>query len=575
MKKTHMALFLVLTMLLTLCAAGQTASADGPQISEKELTFYLGDPEMSQTGPVYFAGDSDVPYLALSDWADLMTMLLAQNEAYNVTCTIDGETGTLTREDGYTAVFDAAEDTITFEDFDAFMRPDSTKVIIDVLSADNPSPDGDKSFFRRLDSSYERYGSILTLKLSDYDIDILSDGQEIYVPVQTLSDFFLSLKYINLCYNGEAIFIAPYQGLVASDGTHTPYGDLYYSVQPAQRSQAMADFGYNELCLALDSLYGLKQSHGFTDFDTLFKQSGLEAGLRSTDPAEADEALYRLINFHMDDQHSAFLSASAIAPADTTEKLNELGAGRASTAYVQQAKRYDAARSAAYPNGVPAYEEIGNTAYITFDSFESTPATINYYDFAPTEENVDTIGILLRAYAQIMRDGSPIENVVLDLSMNGGGDADTAVFTISSFLGEGYVSLTNTMTGAMAIGEYEVDLNRDGQFDEGDLGLLNKNLYCITSPISFSCGNLVPCVFKNANTVTLLGRTSGGGSCVVMPMSTAWGTIFQTSGCNRLAFIKNGSFYDIDEGAVPDFILSKPATFYDRVGLTDYINTLK
>ena len=81
-------------------------------------------------------------------------------------------------------------------------------------------------------------------------------------------------------------------------------------------------------------------------------------------------------------------------------------------------------------------------------------------------------------------------------------------------------------------------------------------------------------VFKNSEQVTLLGRTSGGGSCVVLPMSTAYGSLFRISGPNRLAFTKNGSFYDIDQGAEPDCTLAFPETLYDREALTDYINNL-
>ena len=152
--------------------------------------------------------------------------------------------------------------------------------------------------------------------------------------------------------------------------------------------------------------------------------------------------------------------------------------------------------------------------------------------------------------------------------------ADAAVFVISAVLGDGSVSALNPMTGAMATAVYDVDLNLDHQYGQEDQGLTTKNVYCLTSPVSFSCGNLVPCVFKNSNQVTIIGRTSGGGSCVVLPMSSACGTGFQISGFTRLAFIKNGSFYDIDQGAVPDFTISKYMSFYDRERLTEYIDSL-
>ena len=72
----------------------------------------------------------------------------------------------------------------------------------------------------------------------------------------------------------------------------------------------------------------------------------------------------------------------------------------------------------------------------------------------------------------------------------------------------------------------------------------------------------------------MLGRTSGGGSCVVLDISSAWGTSFQISGTQRLSFIKNGAYYDIDRGADPDFVITSPEKFYDREALTDYINSL-
>ena len=149
----------------------------------------------------------------------------------------------------------------------------------------------------------------------------------------------------------------------------------------------------------------------------------------------------------------------------------------------------------------------------------------------------------------------------------------TAFFVIAWFLGEADISLKDTTTGALASNTYRCDANRDRQFDESDT-VADKNLFCLCSPVSFSSGNLVPCMFKESGDVTLLGRTSGGGTCMVLNTSTAWGTSFQISSPKRISFLKNGSFYDVDRGAEPDYVLTSPEKFYDRVALTDYINTL-
>lgn len=74
--------------------------------------------------------------------------------------------------------------------------------------------------------------------------------------------------------------------------------------------------------------------------------------------------------------------------------------------------------------------------------------------------------------------------------------------------------------------------------------------------------------------VTLLGRTSGGGACVVQHLSTADGTLFSVSGNRRISTNVNGSFYDVDTGVDPDFAITTPEKFYDRKALTEYINSL-
>ena len=140
-------------------------------------------------------------------------------------------------------------------------------------------------------------------------------------------------------------------------------------------------------------------------------------------------------------------------------------------------------------------------------------------------------------------------------------------------LGEAPFSVMNTATGAMSTSVYRSDVNLDRVFDEKDT-VADKNLYCLISPVSFSCGNLVPAALKSSQKVTLLGKTSGGGSCVVQNMSTAYGTVFQMSSAMRMSFLKNGSFYDIDQGVEPDYYINSLSNYYNRTTLTQFINNL-
>ena len=579
MKKLICALTLLCLLLTPALAEG--GAAGGHTLDEKTMDFYLCDAETVMPGSVCFVDGSDVPYLALSRWPEIIAHLAGMPVSVGpsfseLSFSMTGNVGTLTRGDGYTAAFDCDSDTIDFLDYNAFLRSSDSSYLIDVLDSDGiTAPDGSVRYFRRKAGSYERYGREVKIDAGAYGIDFIAAGDDCYVPVQTLSDVFLSHYYMSIFYNGEAVFFVPYNSL-GSASALTPLGEKFFSVQPHARSETLARFAYDELCLAMDTFYGLKQSHDIQHFDELADNTGLKRDLIGTDPVRADAALYSLLSLHLDDLHTYYRLPSPLSGVSAANGFaDELGRGQSSLNMRSQSKLYREARQKAYPDGVPAYEEVGNTAFITFDHFLAPDDDVDYYQTPPTPEAEDTLGIMSYAYSQITREGSPIENVVLDLSCNMGGESDAAIYTIAAYLGTCSVSAKDPLTGAMVTGNYEIDINLDGVIDEKDLGLQDRNLFCLESPVSFSCGNLVTCAFKNSNRVLLLGRASGGGACIVYPFSTADGTSFQTSGNLQLSFTKNGSFYDIDQDAEPDIPLMKPATFYDRQALAEIVNGVR
>ena len=164
---------------------------------------------------------------------------------------------------------------------------------------------------------------------------------------------------------------------------------------------------------------------------------------------------------------------------------------------------------------------------------------------------------------------------MIDLSNNTGGSVSAAAFVIGFIFGTARIVLRDTLTDAQSISTYNADCNLDSVFGSGDsMSSKDKKVYVLISPVSFSCGNLVPAACKAAH-VTLVGQTSGGGSCVVLPACTASGTLFQISGNKQLSVIKNGSVYNIDKGIEPDIYLSTEAAYYDRPALAEYLHSLK
>lgn len=540
------------------------------QIETKTLPLYIGDTDPENTFEIEVAfmdGVTDIPYITL----DTMESLIARvtglfygaqgGEKYSLEIEKDADTVTLTRETQYPARIDFAKDTIKFYDYDAFIRISDSDPLLDVIASTGFNEDGKPHLFQKSDSSFERYGDPVTFSPGEYGIDLVAQGGEYYLPLQLVSDIILSQYSVTTLYNGEAVF-------AQAGGNLDAIADKYYiSNPPAERSQELAAFNYKELCFALDALYGLKEQHNIKNFNNLFQMTGLAVDMLSTDPQVAGQALADLTIKYFDDSHSGFISKSYMMKQEPERNFGPSIINRR-----DDKERYTKAREKYYPDEIPGYEEVGNTAYITFDEFYF--ADVDYYSGEKPEDHPeDTVGLMIHAYNEITREGSPIENVVLDLSNNGGGMADAAAYVIGMFLGDGSICMMNPLSGALVSQNFKIDANLDRKFDEKD-SLRNYNLFCLTTSKSFSCGNLVPSVFKNSNRVMILGQTSGGGACVVQNLTTADGCPFQISGLKRLAYMKNGSFYDIDQGVTPDFVIPKPEQFYDRQYLTTYINGL-
>ena len=577
-----LAVLLAVLMLATVTAPMQVAeAAESHTIVPKEYTTYMGSTKeevLTEPTTLYFVdGADDLPYVEISEWAELLYIIHAimdGDEGYDLTIITadDGKTVTLERENGYSMELDFANDKITFDDYNAFNHNSEDSALLDLVSEKGVDEKGNPLLIMRDKvSSFDRYGDVLEVDLAEYGIPMIAQDGKFYIPMQTMNDFTLLPQLVGFVFNGQALFLA--SDAIFFDyheGDYTEIAYEYYKAPTGERSDALAEYSYNELCLALDTFYGLKETHDITSFRKLFWEIGFDEALSGNSALDADNALKDLIDYYLDDLHSVFNEYSALAGLNPISNST----GIANRKLNDHSTVFSEARDRAYPDGWMNYEEVGDTAYITFDTFTS-----NYYGAAfyqakeEGKELDDTVALIIYAHEQITRPDSPIKNVVLDLSNNTGGAVDAAVVVLSWFLGDAPFSVKDMSTGALSTAVYRTDINLDHSFDEKDT-VADKNLYCLISPVSFSCGNLVPAALKSSQKVTLLGKTSGGGSCVVQPMTTAYGTVFQISSSQRMSFLKNGSFYDIDQGVEPDYYIDHVDNYYDRAALTEFIHGL-
>ena len=632
-------LFSLICLLLALTLAWPAAFAETGETAAyaigKKTCPYLHCFE-KDTEPVtgemnlYFVSGGDVPYVALTEFIPVLT------EMYNTTLKCDegsqvsfelqvagqpdgSSVFIVSRPDnGSTWIIQPGDDTMTFTNYNSFsLKPgasalvsvtdlpdlkqtiDLSELLLEMMYADRDGQDttvlqmkllsglkaeddpaAEHTLFVSSNKVYNRNGEPLTMDLGKYSIDIVSQENECYLPLQTMSDVFFSLQYIYYVFNGEKVIGDVYNGQLI---------DQAYEAGPADMSQEYALFNFHELCFVMDYFYGLKAEHRIDSFsDFLALDAGVFAQLSGTDPIASDAALTEILMGFFDDGHSGLVRNSwRCGLPKGIELLGMLAnAGYSTKTKTLVTDRLSSARRAAYPNGVPGYEEIGDTAFVTFDKFTVNRKPEEYYEVEISDDPQDTIELMIYANRMVHREGSPVKNIVLDLSLNSGGESDAAIAVASWFTGEARLSLLDTMTGAETIACYRTDLNLNGialsdpesgtgTYDPGDTVFGRFNLYCLTSPTSFSCGNLVPAIFNQAGGITLIGQRTGGGSNVVFPATSASGMIFQMSGPLQVTTYTNGSLYGVDTGVEPHVRLNKAESFYDRGALVDMIHNLK
>lgn len=542
-------------------------------------------------------GKEDIPYVCLTK-KSLGDFLDPVYTISDVNADTKQVTITNTKRGNTKAIFDLTKHTLAFENYDLFFqRPDS--VYMDPAEVANAEKtEGGPSYLRiNQERTSNIAGQPVALGWYTQDVGVIlsknSDGTyNLAIPLQMLNDIFLSPSMNHFVYNGVKLYPSAFI---------TPTSDYYttstYLGKP--RSAAMAELCYNELCMNLDFNYGLKAIHGidkFPDFDSYFVSAGIKKNLMSTETQTFANALKDVCEFYFGDGHSNYmLNSPYLGPEYKPTGYHTSPIGEK---FKENGKKYGDARKDKVGENIPGYKVStdGKTAIVRFDEFTNNGETntkakkmengeyiytnlldkyVNYKtDRRHEYEDIyDTVSFIYAVNKKIQEDPN-IKNIVLDLSNNGGGANHSACFVLAWMLGKCDFDFTNPITGAKWSIGYEADVNMDGNFAQDNDTVKDKKLFCLISPCSFSCGNMVPAMLKASDCVTILGVTSSGGSSCVQPSSAADGTIFRMSSKYVMSVNKNGSYYDIDRGVDPHYYINKPENFYDTDTISELVNNI-
>ena len=527
---------------------------------------------------LYFKeGAEDIPYVNIEELCNYY-FTVEYPEKYKVLIT--------SKNNNYTStvLIDLTKRKIYFSNYDHYISQfysESSKLFFDLANVQ-------ENDFIKIEKSFNSWGAPIEVNFSGFEDFVLCaeiDGKlNYYVSLNTFGNLFTNYRYV---YNGKEEY--------GIDEIINKIGNFYRfdeGTGKKMRSSALTDFTYNELCINLDLNYGLKELHGnkFDCFDSYFEYVGLKSKLLDPDPEIFCKAIWDLCEAYFSDNHSNFKFASYYCGYDIAKKFAERVETGDETlltgnSFLKKMELYNTARENVYGENVPGFEfsDDGKTAIVRFDHYTTSGdsdlnAIINEKNQELKKTTEDICDLIKKNYTSIQNDikteyylycvnkmikeNPEVENVILDMSNNTGGSCRTAVATLAWMLGEVQTNITNSITGAKCSSVYVCDINADGKFDENDT-IKDKKLFCLISPVSFSCGNMVPAMLKSSDRVVLLGETSGGGSACVYPTMAADSTTFRISSRYVMSENKNGSNYDIDKGIEPHVRL-QPETLYDR-----------
>lgn len=543
---------------------------------------------------LYFKeGAEDIPYVNIEELCNYY-FTVEYPEKYKVLIT--------SKNNNYTStvLIDLTKRKIYFSNYDHYISQfysESSKLFFDLANVQ-------ENDFIKIEKSFNSWGAPIEVNFSGFEDFVLCaeiDGKlNYYVSLNTYGNLFTAFK--SVVYNGKEVYSV---NKIIYNGFDNPKEFYRFDEGTGKkmRSSALTDFTYNELCINLDLNYGLKELHGnkFDCFDSYFEYVGLKSKLLNPDPEIFCKAIWDLCEAYFSDNHSNFKFASYYCGYDIAKKFAErvetgdenLLTGNSIS---KKMELYYTARQNAYSENVPGLEfsDDGKTAIVRFDHYTNSGdsdlnAIINEKNKKLGKTTEEICELIKTDYTAIQNDivteyylycvnkmikkNPEVENVILDMSNNTGGACRTAVATLAWMLGEVQTNITNSITGAKCSSVYVCDINADGKFDENDT-IKDKKLFCLISPASFSCGNMVPAMLKSSDRVVLLGETSGGGSAVVYPTMAADSTTFRISSRYVMSENKNGSNYDIDKGIEPHVRL-QPETLYNKEKICSIVANMK
>ena len=578
MKNKILPLLAVSIIALTSCSIFNSVAS-----SEKEIIAYnldeinSGDAiEDAFAGTVkarFKDGEPLIPYLSLKDYASLYESRFS-----------DGFTNKYTKK-GTSVSWSIVKENVTYFSTEInFMSKEVTIVgAIEIALEADPTKD-----YRAL--SYGMSSSYDAWYVSGVGASYYSFGNEKIKYFTYNNNYYISLGFLDMTYsyNSGVYFYYNYQRIVSSTEADS-FEEKEYKVDDRKLTvnKEMAEIvngqdmplylrTYNAYLFLyfLDNFYGLKDEKGISDATNYCHRIGVYNGLFAKDDQTRVQSYADALS-HLDDNHTALVSGISAWGEDEFNRWK----------YGEGCKKRSAlkgtlidTRATAYQSLTPGediiYSSDGKTAMYAFDNFKfgsSSEVFNNDGSIKDTAYQYDTYCNLIRLFETLNNKGG-VENVILDISTNGGGVLGVMmkVLSLISNNGETSISYLETDIQELVTATTKNDINNDHETTPEDYFGDDFNIAIMTSDCSFSAANAFACYASYENICPIIGQKSGGGECAVAIHYLPNGEYLYHSSNLHIGYYNeyNGQFIGFESGAKPVFAIENTDDMYD----IEYLN---
>lgn len=570
-------------MLLTSCNFFQQRSTYAKEIQIYDLDNISEEGQLIEghAGKVvarFYEGEDYVPYITLEQYASFYKSHLADNTISEYE-NDDSVSWTVKCDNQYvfaTTIYPSNRSIMVAGSLESYYKDD-----------DNPVDT--KSLMAGLDSKYdyvERGTGYSSYSFAGTGIKAFKFDGEYYLP--------LALYDLTYSYDTGIYFYYNYAGIYSSkdvdhfddkhfyiDGElHNVNSQMKISKLDNEMPKYLRDFNANAFLYLMDNMYGLKEYKNISSMKSYYKNNNIYDNLYSFNSGVRAQAYADALDV-FDDNHTALVSANDTwdENAYTTRRLSKGIASRRALNQRLTANRkayYESyfAGQAVNPGDDIVYSADGKTAMYMFNNFNF--ASQDIYDSGNKEAlyKNDTFFNLIHIFDMIKAKGG-VENIVLDISTNGGGTVGVMMKLLSliSKNNSSYIYYKEASSSQVISAHSAIDSNGDEVYDANDCYGNDFNFYILTSDCSYSCANAFPCTAQIQGLAKIIGQKSGGGECAVaihyLPNSQY---VYHSSTLHLGSYDGiNKEFVGFEGGAKPDIEIQNERDFYDIEKLNNFI----